>query len=91
MPPLIFAVELYTFKTADHDGDTVPTVNEDIDGNHHFSDDVDDTDGDGTPNYLDTDDDGDGILTIDEYDIDNDGTADDSNGDGTPDYLDPNS
>ncbi|MEC7454371.1 MAG: hypothetical protein VX933_03285 [Bacteroidota bacterium] len=89
--PLIFAVELYTFKTADHDGDSVPTVNEDIDGNHHFSDDVDDTDGDGTPNYLDTDDDGDGILTIDEYDIDDDGTADDSNGDGTPDYLDPNS
>lgn len=89
--PLIFAVELYTFKTADHDGDSVPTVDEDIDGNHHFSDDVDDTDGDGTPNYLDTDDDGDGILTIDEYDVDNDGNADDSNGDGTPDYLDPNS
>ena len=43
--PLIFAVELYTFKTADHDGDSVPTVDEDIDGNHHFSDDVDDTDG----------------------------------------------
>ena len=89
--PLIFAVELYTFKTADHDGDSVPTVDEDIDGNHHFSDDVDDTDGDGTPNYLDTDDDGDGILTIDEYDVDDDSIPDDSNDDGTPDYLDPNS
>ena len=89
--PLIFAVDLYTFKTADHDGDSVPTVDEDIDGNHHFSDEVDDTDGDGTPNYLDNDDDGDGILTIEEYDVDNDGIPDDRNDDGTPDYLDPNS
>ena len=89
--PLLFAVDLYTFKTADHDEDSVPTVAEDMDGNHHFNDPVDDTDGDGTPNYLDVDDDGDGVLTIDEYDMDNDGIADDSNGDGTPDYLDPSS
>ena len=86
--PLIFAVDLYTFATADHDEDSVPTIVEDIDGNHHFTDDADDTDGDGIPNYLDNDDDGDGILTIDEYDVDADGVADDSDGDGTPDYLD---
>ena len=86
--PLIFAVDLYTFATADHDEDSVPTSEEDIDGNHHFNDDIDDTDGDGIPNYLDSDDDGDGILTIDEYDVDADGVADDSDGDGTPDYLD---
>ena len=86
--PLIFAVDLYTFTTADHDEDSVPTIVEDIDGNHHFTDDADDTDGDGIPNYLDNDDDGDGILTIDEYDVDADGVADDSDGDGTPDYLD---
>jgi len=86
--PLIFAVDLYTFATADHDEDSVPTSEEDINGNRHFTDDVDDTDGDGIPNYLDNDDDGDGILTIDEYDVDADGVADDSDGDGTPDYLD---
>ena len=86
--PLIFAVDLYTFATADHDEDSVPTSEEDIDGNRHFTDDADDTDGDGIPNYLDNDDDGDGILTIDEYDVDADGVADDSDGDGTPDYLD---
>ena len=86
--PLIFAVDLYTFATADHDEDSVPTSEEDIDGNHHFTDDIDDTDGDGIPNYLDNDDDGDGVLTIDEYDVNVDGVADDSDGDGTPDYLD---
>ena len=86
--PLIFAVDLYTFATADHDEDSVPTSEEDIDGNDHFTDDADDTDGDGIPNYLDNDDDGDGVLTIDEYDVNADGVADDSDGDGTPDYLD---
>ena len=86
--PLIFAVDLYTFATADHDEDSVPTSVEDIDGNSHFTDDADDTDGDGIPNYLDNDDDGDGVLTIDEYDVNADGVADDSDGDGTPDYLD---
>ena len=86
--PLIFVIDLYTFATADHDQDSVPTIVEDINGNHHFTDDIDDTDGDGIPNYLDNDDDGDGILTIDEYDVDADGVADDSDGDGTPDYLD---
>lgn len=86
--PLIFAIDLYTFASADHDQDSVPTSAEDIDGNRHFTDDIDDTDDDGIPNYLDNDDDGDGVLTIDEYDVDEDGVADDSDGDGTPDYLD---
>jgi FKBP-type peptidyl-prolyl cis-trans isomerase FkpA len=86
--PLIFAIDLYTFASSDHDQDSVPTSAEDIDGNRHFTDDIDDSDGDGIPNYLDNDDDGDGVLTIDEYDVDEDGVADDSDGDGTPDYLD---
>ena len=63
--PWIFAIDLYTFAIADHDQDSVPTNEEGIDGNHHFTDDVDDSDGDGIPNYLDSDDDKDGILTID--------------------------
>ncbi len=83
--PLIFAVDLYTYNTTDHDGDSVLTINEDIDGDGYFDD---DTDNDGIPNYLDTDDDNDGILTRDEYDKNNDGTPDDSDNDGTPDYLD---
>lgn len=83
--PLIFAVDLYTYNTTDHDGDKVLTLLEDLDGDGYFDD---DTDSDGVPNYRDVDDDNDGILTRDEYDTNNDGTPDDSDGDGTPDYLD---
>ena len=86
--PLIFAVDLYTFAVSDHDGDSVPTIDEDLNNNHYFAEEEDDTDGDGVPNYLDTDDDGDGVLTKDEYDTNQDGIADDTDGDGIPDYLD---
>ena len=83
--PLIFAVDLYTYNTTDHDGDSVPTHLEDVDGDGYFDD---DTDSDGVPNYRDVDDDNDNILTRDEYDENNDGTPDDTDNDGTPDYLD---
>ncbi|CAI8170321.1 MAG: Uncharacterised protein [Bacteroidota bacterium] len=83
--PLIFAVDLYTYNTSDHDGDTVPTHLEDLDMDGYFDD---DTDSDGVPNFRDVDDDNDEILTRNEYDQDNNGTPDDSDGDGIPDYLD---
>jgi hypothetical protein len=83
--PLIFAVDLYTFNTTDHDNDSVPTDSEDLNRDGYFDD---DTDNDGIPNYLDNDDDNDGILTKDEYDLNNDNIPDDSDGDNTPDYLD---
>jgi hypothetical protein len=83
--PLIFAVDLYTYNTTDHDGDTVPTHLEDLDGDNYYDD---DTDNDGLPNFRDDDDDNDGILTRDEYDANSDGIADDTDNDGTPDYLD---
>ena len=83
--PLIFAVDLFTYNTTDHDGDSVPTHVEDLDGDNYFDD---DTDSDGLPNFRDDDDDNDGTLTRDEYDVNNDGIADDTANDGTPDYLD---
>lgn len=83
--PLVFAVDLYTYNTTDHDGDTVPTHLEDLDGDNYYDD---DTDNDGLPNFRDDDDDNDGILTRDEYDANSDGIADDTDNDGTPDYLD---
>ena len=86
--PLIFAVNLYTFAVTDHDGDSVPTIEEDLNSNHYFGEEEDDTDEDGIPNYLDDDDDGDGVPTREEYDANQDGTPDDTDGDGTPDYLD---
>ncbi|SMD33285.1 Ig-like domain (group 3), partial [Reichenbachiella faecimaris] len=71
----------------DSDGDNIPDIDEDLDGDGDPSN--DDTDGDGTPDYQDEDDDGDGVNTEDE-DIDSNGNPidDDSDGDGTPDYLD---
>lgn len=85
--PLIFAVDLYTYNTTDHDGDSVPTSLEDLNEDGYFDE---DTDSDGIPNFRDTDDDNDGKPTREEYDQNNDGTPDDSDGDGTPDYLDKN-
>lgn len=83
--PLIFSVDLYTYNTSDHDGDSVPTHLEDVDGDGYFDD---DTDNDGLPNFRDEDDDNDDKLTREEYDANNDGIADDTDNDGTPDYLD---
>lgn len=94
--PIIFTVQLYKSKEADHDQDGIPSFMEDLNNNRRVDDIIDgsdfgdDTDGDGLPNYLDRDDDGDSVLTIDEIIINDDGTLEfpDSNGNGTPDYLD---
>lgn len=88
--PLIFTIELHFAEATDHDGDTIASNNEDVDGDGDVTN--DDTDEDLIPNYLDDDDDNDGVLT--EYeDANEDGnpTNDDTDGDGTPDYLDADS
>ena len=84
--PLIFQVNMHTMNTADHDADGINSIDEDLNGDHIFSN--DDTDSDNIPNYRDRDDDGEGVLTEDEYDEDGDGIPDDTDGDGIPDYLD---
>ena len=94
--PIIFAVQLYKSKEADHDRDGVPSYMEDINNNGRVTDisagddPGDDTDGDGLPNYIDRNDDGDSVLTRDEIIINEDGSIEfpDSNGNGIPDYLD---
>jgi hypothetical protein len=93
---------VYTFDTADSDGDGISDIVE-------WDDDVD---GDGDPNHLDLDADGDGIpdsedgtgdpdrdgkLNFLDLDSDGDGMDDadegtgDPDGDGLPNYLDPDS
>ena len=75
------------WRDTDDDGDTVPTIDEDVSSPGDPT--TTDTDNDGTPNYLDTDDDNDTVPTIDE-DVSSPGdpTATDTDGDGTPNYLD---
>ena len=90
--PLVFTAELLTFtENTDTDGDNLPSILEDIDGDGNLNN--DDTDEDGLPNYVDTDDDGDGTLTINEdlepdqdtaVDRDGDGDATNDVGDGNP-------
>jgi len=98
--PLIFSFQLYKAIQQDHDGDGIPSVFEDVDGDEVLFEQDDDSDNDGTPNYLDVDDDNDGVLTANEIEV-NDANEDgvitldeinfiDSDNDGTPDYLDPN-
>jgi len=88
---LIFAFHLYENEMGDQDGDGVPSVVEDLNGNKLEED--DDTDGDSLPNYADADDDNDGRPTSDEIEIDGNGniTYPDEDGDGIPDYLDADS
>jgi len=78
----------YSSDLADSDGDSVPDIYEDIDGDGSLRD--DDTDGDGTPDYLDSDDDGDGIPTRDERE-DGEEFGCDPDGDGKENYLDEDS
>jgi outer membrane protein OmpA-like peptidoglycan-associated protein len=68
------------YLSEDDDGDGIPTVDEDRNGDGDPLN--DDTDNDGRPDYRDPDDDGDGVPTAEE----NEG---DSDFDGIPDYLDP--
>jgi hypothetical protein len=96
--PIIFSVQLYQSKEADHDRDGVPSHLEDVNNDGRVDDRIDgeffgdDTDENGIPDFLDVDDDGDGVLTRDEI-SDEDGNIifpyPDSNADGIPDYLDP--
>jgi hypothetical protein len=78
-------LEIDALNCGDDDGDGVPNVFEDFDGDGMFDD--DDTDGDGIANYLDNDDDGDGVLTQFEA-VDADGNPVDTDGDLDVDYLD---
>jgi hypothetical protein len=78
-------VEIDSLSCGDDDGDGVPNVFEDFNGDGNLEN--DDIDSDGIPNYLDNDDDGDGVLTIDEAKDEN-GNPIDTDGDGEVDYLD---
>ncbi|MDP5081019.1 MAG: DUF6252 family protein [Winogradskyella sp.] len=77
--------DINALNCADDDGDGIPNVFEDFDGDGMFDD--DDIDFDGIPNYLDNDDDGDGVLTLFEA-KDGNGNPADTDGDGNVDYLD---
>ncbi len=96
--PIIFSVQLYRSKLADHDRDGVPSYLEDFNNNGRVDDGNDgddlgdDLDRDGLPNYSDRNDDGDDVLTRDEI-SDDEGNIilpyPDHDDDGVPDYLDP--
>ena len=95
--PLIFFVELFSVNETDHDGDGIPSIQEDLDGDGYlYNDNTNEQQERETiggvlrVNFLDADDDGDGIPTREEIIIQPDGTLvfPDSNGNGTPDYLD---
>ncbi len=85
--------EEVNYRDADDDGDSIDTIDEDINANGDPTD--DDHDGDGSPDYLDFDDtDSDGVPDNVDIDDDNDGILDivegdsDSDMDGYPDHLD---
>ncbi len=61
---LIFTFQLVESEIGDQDGDTIPSIYEDIDNDGNVAD--DDTDGDTIPNFVDIDDEGDGRLTKNE-------------------------
>lgn len=96
--PLIFKVDAFAYeKDTDFDGDGIPSILEDVDGDGNLNN--DNTDGDTErqvflANYNDTDDDADGIPTIEEINLDSEGKFEsvrDSDGDGVPDHLDSDS
>ncbi len=99
--PLRFDIDLFTFRQTDHDGDGIPSMMEDTNGNGYLYDDNTDLESEQAirtlqiVDFLDGDDDGDGVLTRDEINLDADGNLilpfPDTDGDGTPDYLDADS
>ncbi len=91
--PLVFKIDLLSFEpNTDFDGDGIPSIMEDLDGDGNLNNDNTDQDTESIflPNHNDADDDADGTLTIDEINIDEFGniTFPDTDNDGTPDYLD---
>ncbi len=90
--PLVVQIKTFYVNT-DLDGDHVPNVVEDLNGDgdptNDNTDDPDHKDPANLPNYLDPDDDGDHLRTKDEDPNGNgDPTDDDTDGDGIPNYLD---
>lgn len=94
--PLVFYVDVLSFeKDTDFDGDGIPSILEDLDGDGNLNNDNTDDETEPfnvfLPNHNDTDDDEDGILTIDEIDLDDEGNFvgfRDTDGDGIYDHLD---
>ncbi|MDC6391066.1 FKBP-type peptidyl-prolyl cis-trans isomerase [Maribacter sp. PR1] len=96
--PLIFKVDTFTYeKDTDFDGDGIPSILEDLDGDGNLNNDNTDVETERQvflANYNDTDDDADGIPTIEEINLDSEGKFEsvrDSDGDGVPDHLDSDS
>lgn len=88
---VVYAVKLQVINCSyDFDSDSVPTSNEDLNGDGNLAN--DDTDTDGIPNFADNDDDGDTVLTEFEYVfLRNSQTFTselDTDEDTIPDYLD---
>jgi hypothetical protein len=86
-------------NTADHDGDGIPSILEDVNGDGYLYNDNTDAQQEKASgsvfrfmNYLDADDDNDNTLTVDEITLDNEGNLvlpfPDGDNDGTPDHLD---
>lgn len=94
--PLVFKIDAFDYEPdSDFDGDGIPSILEDLNGNGDLNDDNTDSESERFGVYLanfnDTDDDNDGILTIDEIELDAEGNFvgfKDTDGDGTPDHLD---
>jgi len=94
--PLVFKVDAFSYEPdSDFDGDGIPSILEDLDGDGNLNNDNtdDETEAFGVylANFNDTDDDNDGILTIDEIELDAEGNFVgflDTDGDGIPDHLD---
>ncbi len=99
--PIIFKIDLLSFEMdTDFDGDGIPSIQEDLDGDGNLNNDNTDSELEPfnvfRPNHNDTDDDEDGILTIDEIKIDGEIQKDDNgmvifpdcDRDGIPDHLD---
>ena len=95
--PLIFTIDLWTFVRTDHDGDGIPSILEDVNGDGYLYNDNTDEEQERESNslirfsdFLDADDDQDGTPTRDEIIIDDEGniTFPDGDNDGIPDYRD---
>lgn len=89
--PLIFTFETYLSKATDHDGDGIPSIVEDLNGNRFLYDNEDNPDNDNATAFLDPDDDNDGVATRLEIVVDTEGVFvnfQDTDGDGINDHFD---